>query len=308
MILVFGSLNMDLIMEVAALPHRGETALSPGYVMKPGGKGGNQAVAAARAGADVMMAGCVGDDEFGRLLMENLKANRVATGGIRVATEPTGIATICVDRGGDNVITVAAGANFRADLTSIPEAWLGFSHATVLMQMEVPPEQNWALIRHAHEVGARSILNVAPAAPVPRGALDALDVLIVNEVEAAAVSNTLGLSRHGPKELARGIADEAKLTCIITLGHRGAVAASDGDLWLVDRMPVEAADTTGAGDAFTGILAAALDDDDDLATALRRASVGAGLSCLTLGAQDSLPTNDAINANLHRVPPPRRNA
>ena len=306
MILVFGSLNMDLVMEVPALPRRGETALSPGYLTKPGGKGGNQAVAAARAGAEVMMVGSVGNDAFGDALIENLKSNGVTTREVTRSKEPTGIACICVDPDGDNFITMASGANLEASISHVPESALGLGAATVLMQMEVPPEQNWALIRHAHEVGARTLLNVAPAAPVPRPPLEALDYLIVNEVEAGAIANTLGLSCHGPADLAASIAGEADLTCIVTLGHKGSIAAADNVTWVVDRMLIDPVDATGAGDAFTGVLAAALDEDFDLPKALHRASVAAGLTCMALGAQESLPTAAAIDGNLDRVPIPRR--
>ncbi len=306
MILVFGSLNMDLILEVPALPAPGETVLSQRYLTKPGGKGGNQAVAAARAGADVMMVGRVGEDEFGRRLVANLRDNGVAAANVGTADEPTGIACICVDPQGENSIAVASGANLAATLHDVPEASLGLGIATVLMQMEVRPEENWALIRHAHESGALSLLNVAPAAPVPRAALERLDVLVVNEKEAAALAGSVGGDPEGPEALARALAGIGQLTGVVTLGRRGAIAAHGGEVWAVDALPWQPVDTTGAGDAFTGILAAALDSGLKLPEALRRASVGAGLACQALGAQESLPVGTAIDANIARIPPPRR--
>lgn len=306
MIIVFGSLNMDLVMSVPSLPRPGETVLCPGYITKPGGKGNNQAVAAARAGAEVMMIGRVGDDEFGRRLVANLRDNGVNSAGVKTSPRPTGIAHICVDPDGENVITVASGANLDAAASQVPDLAPGLGAAIVLMQMEVPPAENWRLIRHARESGARSVLNLAPAAAVPAEALLGLDVLIVNEAEAVAVASTGGLHADGPRALAQRLAEAAQLTCIITLGPQGAIAARPGEAWVVDSMEITPVDTTGAGDAFTGVLAAALDAGLDLPMALRRANVGAALACLALGAQESLPTAVAIDNHLHLVPPPRR--
>ncbi|HET8727207.1 MAG TPA: ribokinase [Alphaproteobacteria bacterium] len=304
MILVFGSLNMDLVMTVPTLPRPGETVLTESYVTKPGGKGNNQAVAAARAGARVVMAGAVGADEFGRRLVDNLRENGVDPARVATADKPTGVAYICVDAKAENFIAVASGANLAASADLAPDDALR-PGATVLLQMEVPPAQNWAVVQRARDAGARTILNVAPAAPVPRDALEALDVLVVNELEAATVAAELELDTEGPATSARLLAREVGLTCVVTLGSQGAIAADGDRLWQVDPMRVEPVDTTGAGDAFTGVLAAALDAGLDLPQALRRASVGAALACLALGAQESLPTADAIDAALDRVPPPK---
>jgi ribokinase len=306
MILVFGSLNADLVIRVPALPRPGETVLCDDYAVKPGGKGNNQAVAAARAGAEVMMVGCVGRDAFGDGLLANLAENAVNTAGVRRSDRPTGIAYICVDPDGENFITVAAGANLDAHADFVPEAALGLGAATVLMQLEVPPAETWALVRHAHECGARTVLSVAPAAPVPKSVLDTLDVVVANEAEAKVLGEAEGLESRSVPALAAAIADAARATCVLTLGAEGALAADHGRVWIVDRMAIEPVDTTGAGDAFTGVLAAALDAGEPLPEALRRAAVGAGLACLALGAQESLPSLADIEANLHRVPPPRR--
>jgi len=306
MILVFGSLNMDLVVRVPALPRPGETVLCDDYVTVPGGKGNNQAVAAARAGAEVMMVGCVGDDEFGRRLLHNLRDSGVITTAVAVSDRPTGVAYICVDSHGENSIVVASGANLDVHISSVPESMLGFGAATVLMQMEVPLEENWALIRHAHEDGARIVLNVAPAQAVPRSVLTLVDVLVVNELEAAPTARALGLRAANPPDLATALAKAGHLTCVITLGADGAVAARGDELWTVGGMTIRPVDTTGAGDAFTGILAAALDADRPLPDALHRAAVGAGLTCLELGAQKSMPSAAAIESNLTRIPKPRR--
>ena len=304
MILVFGSLNTDLVIRVPVLPHPGETVLCADYAVRPGGKGNNQAVAAARAGAEVMMVGSVGRDAFGDSVVANLVANGINAAGVRRSDTPTGIAAICVDPKGENMITVAAGANRDARAAFVPEAALGFGAATVLMQMEVPLDENWALVRHAHESGARTVLSVAPAAPVPKAVLDTLDLVVVNQGEARVLAATEGLADRPDAALTAAIAKAAGVACVMTLGGAGALAAQRGRIWKVERLAIEPVDTTGAGDAFTGVLAAALDADATVPEALRRASVGAGLACLALGAQESLPTAAEIDANLHRVPPP----
>lgn len=305
MILVFGSLNMDLVLAAAAIPRPGETVIGEGYRTLPGGKGDNQAVAAARAGARVAMAGAVGDDAFGRALSETLQREGVATDLVAIAARPTGIAMITVDPAGENAISVAAGANRSVAADAVPDAALT-PDTTLLMQMEVRPEENWALIARARTRGVRTVLNVAPAAPVPAEALEALDVLVVNQHEALAVACHLGLPTAGTvEETARRLADRAGLTCVVTLGGEGAMAVADGALWRVAALPVDPVDTTGAGDTFTGVFAAGLDAGLDLGAALRRASVGAALACRGWGAQESMPRAAAIDAALDGVPLPQ---
>ncbi|EWY40065.1 ribokinase [Skermanella stibiiresistens SB22] len=306
MIVVFGSLNMDLVMTVPTLPKPGETVLCPGYQLKPGGKGNNQAIAAARAGAPVAMAGCVGPDAFGSGLIENLVRNGVDTTGVHVAEEATGCAMICVDKAGENFISVASGANLTASAARVPDEALG-SGTTVLMQMEVPAEENWALIRRAHGLGARTVLNVAPAADVPTEILKLVDILIVNEHEAAEIAARLELTSISEMGLARDLARTCGVTCVVTLGGAGALMAEPGGaLWTAAALKISPVDTTGAGDAFCGILTAALDAGMSPEDALHRASVGAAIACLGLGAQESLPTAEAIDARLADVSAPLR--
>ncbi|QQP88121.1 ribokinase [Skermanella sp. TT6] len=306
MILVFGSLNMDLVMTVPSLPKPGETVLCPAYQLKPGGKGNNQAIAAARAGAAVAMTGCIGPDAFGSTLVENLARDGVDTSGIQVAETATGCAMICVDADGENFISVASGANLSASADRIPDERLG-AGITVLMQMEVPAEQNWALIRRAHALGARTVLNVAPAADVPPDILKLIDILVVNELEAAEIAGRLELSASSATGLARDLARTCGVTCVVTLGGAGALMAeSGGALWTAAPLKISPVDTTGAGDAFCGILTAALDGGASPEEALHRASVGASIACLGLGAQESLPTAEAIDARLAEVSAPLR--
>lgn len=307
MILVFGSLNMDLTMRVTALPRPGETVLCPSYRTLPGGKGNNQAVAAARAGAAVAMIGRVGDDGFGQRLRANLMDNGVDATGVATAVNPTGIAAIAVDDRAENCITVASGANLELRAADVPDAMLR-PGTTVVTQMEVPVAETLALLRRARAAGARTLLNLAPAPVLDAGAAADLaaavaasvDVLVVNELEGAALAGGAG---GDGLDLCRRLASDLGTACVMTLGGQGAVAAQDGRLWRVRALPVEVADTTGAGDTFTGVLAAALDSGLSLPDGLARAGAAAGLACCGVGAQDSMPDAVRIAAAVAGMPP-----
>jgi ribokinase len=305
MLLVFGSINVDLVFTLPALPRGGETVLGERYVVAPGGKGANQAVAAARDGARVAMVGRVGRDAFAATALGSLKEAGVDIGGVAADEAPTGCAAIAVDPQGRNQIMVAAGANAHVNAGQVADAGLG-PETTLLLQMEVPRAANAALIERARRAGCRVILNLAPAGALPDAALGAVDILTVNETEAAWLAEGRGLRADQPPSLARALAAALGATVVLTLGAAGAVAATRDALWSVPALPVTPVDTTGAGDAFVGVLAAGLDRGLTLDAALRRASVAAGLACLTLGAQPSLPRRDAIDAELGRLPTPRR--
>ena len=299
MILVFGSLNMDLIIRVPGLPARGETVLAPGHLTAPGGKGANQAVAAARAGARVRMAGCVGPDQYGRELIGIMDEAGVDTGPVGIAREPTGLAIIAVDAEGENQILVSSGANFAARQESVAEDVLRGS-TTLLLQLEVPPEENAALARRARARGVRVILNAAPAGPVE---LESLDILIVNEVEAAAVAAARGMADADPVAFAHRVADSGGPATVVTLGARGAVAVGPDGKWKIGSLAIRPVDTVGAGDAFAGTLASALDGGTAMPDALRRASVAGALACLEHGAMPSLPRAAAVDARLEELAP-----
>jgi ribokinase len=301
MLLVFGSLNVDMLFQVAALPRPGETVLCAGYEIAAGGKGANQAAAAAKAGAGVRMIGQVGDDGFGRYARETLAAAGVDGTGIATSARATGIAVIGVDRQGENQIIVASGANLDADPGQIADRDL-VPGVTLLCQNEVRPEATFALLARAKARGARTILNLAPATAVPGPVLDALDLLVVNQIEAATAAGRDG----EPAALARDLAARHALTCVITLGSAGALAMAPDGGWRIGALAVEASDTTGAGDAFVGVLAAALDRGLALPDALRRASVAAGLACTRVGAQTSQPDLATIEARLPDLAPAAR--
>lgn len=302
MLLVFGSINVDLVFRVPALPAAGETVLGESYVTVPGGKGANQAVAAARAGARVGMVGRVGRDGFAAVALEALRAAGVDAGGVLADAAPTGCAVIGVDARGENQIIVASGANARVSAGQVEEAWLD-PQTTLLLQMEVPVAETADLIARARARGARIVLNLAPALPIPGDALRAVDFLVVNAAEAVNLGKRLGVPTDR-KTLPAALARALGPTVVMTLGGEGAIAAGPAGTWRVGALPVTPVDTTGAGDAFVGVFAASLDAGLPQQDALHRASIAAGLACLGLGAQESLPDRRTIEAALPRLPRP----
>ena len=308
-IVVFGSFNIDVAMRLDRIPRAGETVLGGDYILVPGGKGANQACAAARAAAgstaEVAMAGTVGADDWGDLALSHLAEAGVHLDAVTKGRAPTGCALICVDAKGENAISVASGANLEAAAAQVPERMLGPNHWLVL-QMEVRPEENWRLIERARRRGCKVALNVAPAAPVPQDVLEAVEVLIFNEVEARMIAESAGLEVDDPIEVGRRLRDAYGLTAVATLGPAGAVAFAPGEAWSVPALPVTPVDTTGAGDGFIGSLVVALQAEAGLLEALRRASVAAGLTCETRGAQTSFPWAGQIEARMAELAPPRR--
>jgi len=306
MIIVFGSLNIDMVMPVGHFPQPGETVLCHvDYLSRPGGKGSNQAVAAARAGAKVAFVGKVGDDSFGRRCINNLKNHSIWAAGIGISERPTGCATIAVDAQGANFVIVAPGANLDATADQVPDEVMTDKNI-LLAQMEVPAPETFAVLARAHAQGCTTILNAAPAAQLSPEVLHTVDYLIMNEIEVQQLAQGLGLTETDPLKLAPMIARQGNLACIITMEAKGSVAARDGAVYTVGALAVDVVDTTGAGDAFCGIFAACLQKGHDWIDALHRASVGASLSCLGMGAQSDTPSLDDIATQLDHVPPPQK--
>ncbi|MGI9335163.1 MAG: ribokinase [Gammaproteobacteria bacterium] len=306
MVVVFGSINVDFVMRVERLPAPGETVLGGSYFLVQGGKGANQACAAALAGeSKVAMIGCTGHDDWARFAVERLREAGVDLSPVSAVEEPTGCASICVDSDGENAIAVASGANMALRASQIPASLLG-PDAVLVLQMETPPEENFAAVRRAHTAGARVVLNVAPAAPVPGDVLDAVDYLVVNEIEARMVASRLNIADDQPQVLAARLSEAHALVCIATLGARGAIAAGHGKTVHVDSPKVTPVDTTGAGDAFVGALAASLDAGAGLDETLARAVVAGALTCERPGAQSSFPARADIERRyaLHPAPSP----
>lgn len=306
MVIVFGSLNIDLVLKVKNQPVVGETILTQTYDWLPGGKGCNQAVACARSGVKTAMVGQVGDDGFGTRLLTTLKQNEVMASGVaRHESHPTGMAMITVDSAGDNQIVVASGANFSASAEQVPNEILHKDNVA-LMQMELNYSENWDVIKRSKAVGAKTILNLAPAGAVPREALDDLDYLIVNQIEGRQMAEKMGLKIEvSAIALAKKLAQEANLTCVMTLGPAGCVAMkADGNGWKVDAIDIgeELVDTTGAGDTFCGVFAGCVFNKMSLQDTLRRASVAASLACRGAGAQSKMPYDNEIDEYLESVP------
>lgn len=293
MIIVLGSINMDLLFKVERLPRPGETVLCPTFERDAGGKGANQAAAAAKVGGEVMFIGHVGADANGEEARSILERAGVDCRLLATGRRPTAIAVIGVDRDGENQIIVASGANLETVADQVEDGLLVPGN-TVLLQNEIPLAQSQALAVRAAASGARTILNLAPAGALDDAMLKALDVLIVNELELAMVTGAKG----NPADLAAGLADRHHLDCIVTLGGEGALLMGPSGKVRVPALAVEPIDTTGAGDAFAGGLAAALDGGHDMVGALRRASVTGALACTALGAQGAQPTASALKAAL----------
>ncbi|MEU6020769.1 ribokinase [Micromonospora sp. NPDC047134] len=287
-VVVVGSANMDLVATAEALPRPGETRLGTDFVMVPGGKGANQAIAATRAGADCAFLGAIGSDSFGVTLKARITAAGVDTGPLRVTYGPSGVALVMVNAAGENAILVTPGAN--ASLTDLTEAELDLVRgADVLVaQLEIPVETVTQAAVAAREAGRRVVLNAAPALPMPPELLAAVDLLVVNENEAQAYT---GRGREDPHALL-----DLVPRAVLTLGAAGAwYGDREGTAVHLPAVPVAAVDSTAAGDAFTGALAVAWGEGRDLVDAVRWA-VAAGAACVRrLGASVSLPHRAEID-------------
>ncbi len=297
MITVFGSINLDLIFALPHLPKAGETVLGPGTRIEAGGKGANQAVAAALDEADVAMAGAVGRDALAEQALSGLVRVGVDLSRVRRVAEATGCAAICVDRDGSNQIAVGSGANLRAMADQVEDGLLGPGHM-VLLQMEVDAAETAALISRGH--GARFVLNLAPALTLPPECLRAVDVLMVNEHEGDALGRVLGCEGD-----ARGLQRCLGQTVVRTLGEAGVEFATPDEAGRIAAPVIAAVDSTAAGDCFTGVMAAGLHRGMALQPALRRACAAAALCCLSAGSQASLPGRADTDAALKRWSEPR---
>ncbi len=272
------------------MPTPGETILTRSARIEPGGKGANQAVAAARDGARVIMAGAVGRDALAAGALRILRETGIDISRVIKTDDTTGCAGIFVDDHGNNVIGVGSGANLAVAHTQVEDDLLR-SDSTFLLQMEIPATATAALIGRARRRGARTVLNLAPAAALDPVALRAVNILVVNEVEAAWLAARLGTGSSAA-ELHRALG----ATVVRTLGKQGAEAASPAGKVEVPARPVIPVDTTGAGDCFTGVLTAALDRGMPLDAALRRAAIAASVCCTRRGSQATMPTTAEIDA------------
>ncbi|HEV2637443.1 MAG TPA: ribokinase [Actinocrinis sp.] len=303
LVTVVGSANMDLVTTCAVLPRPGETVLGTDLVEVPGGKGANQAVAAARSGrAEVAFLGAVGRDAYGERIRRLMLADRIDTGRLRESEAPTGIALITVDANADNCIVVIPGANGTVGGLGEEDVSLLRRSSVVLAQLEIPVEGVQAAFAAAREGGARTILNAAPARALPEGLLAVTDVLLVNEIEAAVIAGVEGAggdAAGGEVSQDPDVWGERLLALVpavvLTLGARGVRYYSrQGERFDVAAPRTVAVDTTAAGDTFAGYLAASLAAGHEVGVALREACAAASLSVEKAGASSSIPGAEAV--------------
>ncbi|MFJ8491215.1 ribokinase [Streptomyces sp. NPDC094038] len=294
-LLVVGSANADLVIRVERRPGAGETVLGGDLATHPGGKGANQAVAAARLGARTALLARVGDDAHGRLLLDSQRAAGADPVGVLVGGAPTGVALITVDPSGDNSIVVSPGANGRLTPADV-QAAVSLFHASrvVSAQLEIPLETVLEAVRNLAP-GSRFVLNPSPPRPLPGEVLGACDPLIVNEHEARVILGEACVSEE-PADWARLLLAKGPKSVVVTLGAEGALVADGGGVSHVPSVKVDAVDTTGAGDAFTAALAVRLGAGASLAEAAAYAARVGAAAVTRRGAQESYPTAAEVDA------------
>jgi ribokinase len=299
-IIVVGSLNADLVVRTPRFPQPGETISGEDLLIIPGGKGANQAVAAARQGTSTAMVGRVGNDSFGPTLIENLKRNDVNTSHVQTdAQAATGTAIIVVDANGQNSIVLSPGGNGRvtpADIDNVPFG----NYKLLLLQLEIPVEAVLAAARRAKEMGLRVLLNPAPARSLPVELLSLPDILVPNESELSLLTdqpvNDIASAENAAKTLlGRGVQH-----VVVTLGANGALIVSKEPTKHIPSFKVDVVDTTAAGDAFIGGFASALLQNKSMEEAVRYGCACGALAATEFGAQPSLPTKEDVDKFLNQ--------
>jgi len=303
-ITVVGSLNMDLVIRSPHIPRPGETILGSDFHTIPGGKGANQAVAAARLGAEVSMVGRLGNDAFAEVLLDNLAASGVETAFIsRDDRSATGVALIVVDDEGENSIVVASGANMQiseAEVNAAENLIAGSDVIVLQLEVPLPAVIRSAQIAKAH--GVPVILNPAPACELPQELFPLVDVLVPNETEAALLSGQAAESAEEMKPAAHKLLDRGVGAVVITLGNKGALLTNQGDAGIeFPAFKIDPVDTTAAGDAFVAGLAVHLGAGNPLPDAIRWANAAGALAAMRFGAQTSAPSRDEVELLLSGV-------
>jgi len=297
-ITVVGSCNMDLVVRSARIPVVGETIMGSDFMTNPGGKGANQAVAAAKLGADVHFVGRLGNDAFGKEGLANMQSVGINTDHITMTKGvSSGVALITVDDKGNNAIVVAPGANDKVTPADVKKAASVIkTSGALVVQLEVPMETVKAAVKIAHDA---KVLVVFDPAPAPAKPLDAdlmkmIDILKPNEIEAQMLSGVVVKDEVSAKAAAQKLLDKGAKSVILTLGEKGCLVAADGKMEFIAAKKVKAIDSTAAGDAFTGALAVGLTEGKSLTEAVNLASHVAALSVTKRGAQASMPTRKEV--------------
>jgi ribokinase len=293
-VVVVGSANTDMVVQVESIPFLGETVLGGKFINAQGGKGANQAVAATRLGAEVTFIARLGCDALGRTSASAYQTEGINTDFIIWDAEaPSGVALIMVNRNGENIIAVAPGANARLSPADVRAGESVIRTAdTILLQLEIPLDAVQTAMDLAHKHHVRVILNPAPAIHLPDSILHEVDILTPNETELAIMASALAL--HG-EDVAKKLSEKLqKQTLIVTVGAKGAIVYKAGSEYLVPGFTVRAIDTVAAGDAFNGALAVALSRGDKLLDSVHYANAAGALSVTRIGAQPSLPTAEEI--------------
>lgn len=294
-IVVLGSLNMDLVLRVPHAPAAGETLEGRSIDRIPGGKGGNQAVACARQGAQVRLTGCVGDDADGRALRDALARDGVDTSSVRVdAQATTGTALVMVDDAGQNRIVVIAGANAGVEIEDDDFAERLRDADFLVAQFETPLAEVARALHVAKRTGCKVLLNPSPARPIDEALWPLIDTLVVNEVEAGMLSGQAVDTPHDAAAAGQALRERGITRVVVTLGARGAVAVDSQGARHHTAPVVEVVDTTAAGDTFLGALAVALAQDGDLDEAVRLGIRAAALCVTRPGAQPSIPQRETV--------------
>lgn len=302
-ITVVGSIHIDYTVKLPRLPSIGETVIGLDFKKSPGGKGANQAVAAARLGAETYMVSRVGADEDGRILLDNLRINGVHTEYVKIdPVSYTGIALIMVDAQGRNMIAVASGTDARVSKEDVDSAMNCIRRSDiVLTQLEIPIETTVYALERAYEAGVKTILNPAPYRSLPRDVYRKISVLTPNRVELSMLT---GMPTRDLKEIeiaARSILDLGVEVVIVTLGEEGALIVDSSSSTHVEAIRVEAVDTTGAGDAFNAALAVALAEGRSLKESVFIANAAAALKITKMGAQEGLPKRSELESFLSKM-------
>ncbi len=300
-IFVLGSINMDLVFQTPRMPLPGETLMGESFHQIHGGKGANQAVAAARMGGDVHLIACVGDDDFGRLSLTSLARDGIDTQFVRQISDcATGVAGILLDAGGENSIVLAAGANAKLNSGDVDRAAEFVAKANMLVcQLETPIESVRYAMQVARAAGVRVMLNPAPMQELDNSLLALVDVLVLNETEAQQLTGSQVSSQEQARVAASTLLQHGIGVVIITLGAAGIVVAREGHVDCLPAYTVEVVDTTGAGDTFVGSLAVALAEGLELHPACDLAQRAAAIAVTQLGAQTSIPHRSVVESHFH---------